>query len=315
MITASEITGLMAMMPAFATDDAVDLRATNTISIPRLEAGLNRMIADGADIIATTGSFGEFHALLPEEFETITTATTEVVNGRVPLFIGVTSLNTREVVRKMEIVKRVGATGVLVGVPFYYPAAAETAIGFYRDIAELFPSLAIMVYHNPTYHNITLKLPIMEQLFKIPNVVATKDSHRNPVEFMRLIEAARGKMSVFVNQLQYRAYAPIGAAGMWSIDAWMGPWPQLALRDAIKAGDLERASTITLDMVSRGGGGDLSWRETALKLAVRYAGYVDPGPSRPPFAHVPAAVDNAQRQKAEHWKEVCQRYRPASLKN
>lgn len=312
MVTASEINGLMAMMPAFATDDAGDPRATATISLPRLEAGLTRMIDDGANVISTTGSFGEFHALSLEEFETIAVASAEIVAGRVPLFIGVTSLNTREVVRKMDIAKNAGATGVLVGVPFYYPAAAETAIRFYRDIAEMFPSMAIMVYHNPPFHNITLKLPIMEQLVKIPNVVAIKDSHRTPIEFMRLVELANGKMRVFVNQLQYRAYGPLGAAGLWSIDAWMGPWPQLALRDAVKAGDLERATAITLDIASGGeGGGDLSWRETALKVAVRYAGYVDPGPTRPPFAEVPATIDAAQRRKAERWKEVCTRYRPA----
>ena len=102
MITASEINGLMAMMPAFATDDAGDPRATATISLPRLEAGLNRMIGDGANVISTTGSFGEFHALSLEEFETITNASAEIVAGRVPLFIGVTSLNTREVVRKHD---------------------------------------------------------------------------------------------------------------------------------------------------------------------------------------------------------------------
>lgn len=310
MITAAEIHGIMAMMPAFATDDAGDVRATATVSVPRLEDGLNRMIEDGADVIATTGSFGECHTLSMEEFETLATAAVNVTRGRVPLFIGVTSLNTHEVIRKMRIVERLGATGVLAGVPFYFPASAQTASQFYRDIAEMFPSLGIMIYHNPPLHRITLKLPIMEQILKIPNVVAMKDSHRTPIEFMRLMELTRGKMSVFVNQLQYRAYAPLGAAGMWSIDAWMGPWPQIALLDAMKRGDLEEASALTLAMASTSQGeGDMTWRETGAKIAVRYAGYVDPGPPRPPFAHVPEEVDAAMRRKAERWKDLCARIR------
>lgn len=312
MISSSELGGLMTMMPAFATDDAGDPNATaNTVSIPRLEAGLRRMIDDGADVIATTGSFGECHTLSLEEFETLATVSAEIAKGRVPLFVGVTSLNTREVIRKMRIVARTSAQGVLVGVPFYFPASAQTAVRFYRDIAEAFPQLAIMVYHNPPCHNITLKLPIMEELLKIPNLVAMKDSHRTPVEFMRLMELTRGKMSVFVNQLQYRAYGPLGAPGMWSINAWMGPWPLFALRDAMKRGDLESASRITLEMASLTEGGDLTWREAALKIAARYAGYVDPGPTRPPFAEVPPDVDAAQRKKAERWNALCAKYRVA----
>ena len=71
MISSSEIGGMMAMMPAFATDAAADLAATDTVSVERLRAGLDRMVRDGADVIATTGSFGECHTLLPDEFETL----------------------------------------------------------------------------------------------------------------------------------------------------------------------------------------------------------------------------------------------------
>ena len=52
-------------------------------------------------------------------------------------------------------------------------------------------------------------------------------------------------------------------------------------------------------------------REAALKVAARYAGYVDPGPTRPPFADVPPEIDAAQKKKAERWNELCDRYRVA----
>ena len=52
-----------------------------------------------------------------------------------------------------------------------------------------------------------------------------KDSHRDTTTFMRLQKIIAGKISVMCNQLQYVPYAQLGAAGFWSIDAWMGPWP------------------------------------------------------------------------------------------
>lgn len=307
MISSGDLGGLMAMMPAFATDDAADIHITNTISLDRLEAGLNRMIGDGANLIATTGSFGEFHTLLPEEYETIVRASAEINRKRVPLFIGATGLNTRDVMQKCALVAQTSATGVLIGVPFYFPSSPANAIRFFKDIAENFPSLAIMVYHNPALHNVKLTLPVMEKILQIPQVVAMKDSHREPPEFLRLMEIANGKMSVFVNQLQYATYQPVGAPGFWSIDSWMGPWPLLALRDAMARGDLARATELTLSLAPPIGAPppNLSWRETAAKIRIRYAGYVDPGPLRPPFIEIPPEVDQAAKRKAEQWKALC----------
>src|SRR5947199_9925013 len=146
MLAASDIGGLMAMMPAFAKDSAADLRATDTVSVERLRAGVDRMVCDGADVIATTGSFGECHTLLPDEFKTLAHETVAVARRRIPVFIGVTSVNARETVEKMRVVGNTAADGVLLGVPYYFPSTVENATRFFRDIAELFPKLAILVY-------------------------------------------------------------------------------------------------------------------------------------------------------------------------
>jgi dihydrodipicolinate synthase/N-acetylneuraminate lyase len=307
MISSADLGGLMAMMPAFATDNAGDIHATETVSVDRLEAGLNRMIGDGANVIATTGSFGEFHTLLPAEYETLVRAVAEINNRRVPLFVGATGLNTRDVLQKCSVVAETSATGVLIGVPFYFPSSPANAIRFFQDVADTFPSLAIMIYHNPALHNIKLTLPVMKEILAIPGIVAMKDSHRAPPEFIRLMEMASGRMSVFVNQLQYAAFQPLGAPGFWSIDSWMGPWPLLALRDAMARGDLARATSLTLALSPPVGAppANLSWRETAAKIRIRYAGYVDPGPLRPPFIEIPPEVDEASRRKAQQWKKLC----------
>jgi trans-o-hydroxybenzylidenepyruvate hydratase-aldolase len=312
MYAPQELQGVMGMMPAFATPDAADINATNTVAVDNLRAGVDRMIGDGINVIATTGSFGEFHTLLPEEFETLARATVEAVNGRVPLFVGCTGLNSREVVRKMRVAQDAGAQGVLIGVPFYFPSSIENAVRYYRDVAALFPNLAIMVYHNPALHNVTLAVDAFKQITQSPNVVAMKDSHRDPLAFMRLQDIIRGKMSVFVNQLQYYPYSAIGATGCWSIDAWMGPWPLLRLRDAIAAGDDATAREVTLAIAGEGAGGppNLSWRETAAKISQAHAGYCQPGPLRPPFVEIPPAVAERAEKRAAYWQALCAKYRP-----
>lgn len=315
MITASDLKGMMAMMPSFATDNAIDVTATETIDVARLHQGLDRMIGDGADVIATTGSFGECHTLLMDEFRVLAHETVAATKARVPLFIGVTSPNTREAIRKMKIVAETGADGVLVGVPYYFPSSVENALRFYTEIAELFPKLAIMVYHNPVLHKVTLVPDAIAELVKIPSVVAMKDSHRTPDEMNVLAPITRGKMSLFVFHTQYAEYARLGAAGFWSIDSWMGPWPHLALRDAVAQGDWERARAVTADLTppATGAAPDMRWRENASKVAVAAAGYVNPGPLRPPFLTIPEEVQVRSAARAQRWQGLCEKYRTSEL--
>lgn len=312
MVSASEVRGLMGMMPAFATDNAADIDARNTVDVGRLHAGVDRAIRDGINVISTSGSFGECHTLLPDEIRTLAYETAAAVKKRVPLFVGLTSPNSREVVEKAKLVQDSGCDGLLVGVPYYFPSTVQNAVRFYREIGERFPKLAIMIYHNPALHHVTLPVDCFSEILKNPRVVAMKDSHRTPEEFKELTLLANKKMSIMVHQAQFPEYAGYGAAGFWSIDAWMGPWPQLALRDAVMRGDIAGAKAIVEDMQPPGPAPakpDLRWRETASKICTRMAGYVDPGPLRPPFVDVPPDVIERMQKRADRWKTLCEKYR------
>jgi dihydrodipicolinate synthase/N-acetylneuraminate lyase len=311
MITAQDLRGVMAMMPAFATPDAADIRARDTVAVDNLAAAVNRIIDDGVDVIATTGSFGEWHTLLPEEFDTIVRATVEVVNKRVPLFVGCTALNDREAIRKIERARALGAEGVLLGVPFYFPATVENTVRFYRDVATMFPDLAFMIYHNPTLFKTVIPVDAFKELVKSPNIVGMKDSHRDTRAFIELQTIIKNKISVFVIHRQYHPYASLGAAGLWSYECWMGPWPMLRLRDAVAAGDLDTAVQIMRETSGVTEGPlDIKWRETAAKVAIGYADYCVPGPLRPPFVIVPPDVQERAKARAKYWMELCARYRP-----
>ena len=306
---AGDLAGIMAMMPAFATDDAASVSARNTVDVDRLEHGVNRIISDGIDVLATTGSFGEFHTLLDDEYATLARATVAAARQRVPVFIGCTALNSRDAFRRAQVARDAGADGLLVGVPFYFPSTVENAVQFYRELALEFPDLAIMIYHNPTLHHVTLPIRAMSQLAEVPNVVAMKDAHRETRDFLALQRATRGRIRVFVAAWQFHAYHSLGAVGFWSYDCWMGPVPLIRLRDAVGTGRLDEAAEITLDLYPpREQLPSLSWRETLAKIAIAHAGYVEPGPLRPPFVIIPPEIDLAARDRSARWLAACERY-------
>ena len=320
MLTANEVQGVLAMMPAFTTADGESVYHTDTIDTQALKSGIDRIIQDGIDVIATTGSFGEFHTLLWEEQQKLIEATVSAVRKRVPVFIGCTSLNTREAMMKMRFIAESGADGVLTGVPFYFPSTVDNAVQYFFDIAEAFPKLNIMIYHNPPLHHITIPVEAFRKLVTKPNIVAMKDSHRDPMAFMKLQDIIQGKINVFVLQTQLYPYAMLGAAGCWSIHAWMGPGPVIQARDACRAGDWERAKKICMGMAEamRVGDGsfttDLYWRESSCKLAINESGYCYAGPLRPPFRIVPDAVKERAKEMAKKWVALCRAYPNESRK-
>lgn len=318
MLRAEDLKGVVAMMPAFTTPDGDSPNATDTINVPELERSVDRIIRDGVDAIATTGSFGECHSLLWEEFQTLVEATVGAVRKRVPLLIGCTTLNTRETMRQIRFAQEAGADGVLCGVPMYFPSTVQNAVQFYWDLADAFPKMGIALYHNPSLHRVTIPVSAYKELIKRPNIVAAKDAHRHGIQCVDLMKIVKGKISIFCNQTQCYPNMLSGADGCWSISVWMGPWPVLRLRDACFAGDWETAKNICSDMSGAykapGSEGDRYWRENAHKLAINEAGYCDAGPLRPPFRKVPQEIIDHAKQEAANWKKLCEKYGPESLK-
>lgn len=309
MITANELKGVLGMMPAFATPDATDIRATQTIAVDNLKDGVDKIINDGIHNIATTGTYGECYNILFEEFKTLAVATVEAVKKRVPLFIGCTSSNPREVIQKMNFVKDLGADGVLLGVPYYETLHVQDAVKFYHDIADLFPNLNIVVYHNPDNHKFTIPVAAFKELVKKSNIIGMKDSHRTTQAFMNLQKIVRGKISVFVNQTQLYPYYEMGAAGCWSTEVWMGPWPILHLFDLLKRGETQKAIEVIDDIIGDGSGGK-PVPGAGNKRPAEFADYCKVGPTRVPFVTFPEAELAKAKRRATHWMKLNEKYRP-----
>jgi 4-(2-carboxyphenyl)-2-oxobut-3-enoate aldolase len=311
MVTAKDVGGVMAMMPSFSTKDAGDLNSKNTVDVDSLKAGVDRMINDGIDVITTTGSFGECYNLHWDEYKTLAAAAVDAVKRRVPLFIGATSPNAREVVERLKFVQDIGGDGTLLGVPYYDAQSPDYMADFYSQIAEMFPKLGILIYHNPVNHKVKIPVSVFPRLVQYPNIVGMKDSHRDTREFVRLIEIIRGKISVMTNQAQMFPYYKMGSAGCWSIDAWMGPWPVLHLRNLVRAEKDQEALQVIAEIMSAAGGERPGGNEGATaKLPIEFAGYVKPGPARTPIVKFSETTIERAKKKAEGWKKLCDKYRP-----
>jgi dihydrodipicolinate synthase/N-acetylneuraminate lyase len=306
--TFGELRGVCGMMPAFATANASDIMAESTVDVDNLVDGVDRIIKDGIGMIATTGSFGQCWNLMFDEFQTLVKATIDTVNKRVPVMLGVTSTNPREVAKKMKFVREAGGEGVLLGLPYYDAMPIPKVVAFYKEFAEAFPDVSIMIYHNPVNHRVHIPVRAFEELVKNPNIVAMKDSHRDTREFLPLQKIIGGKIAHFVNQAQLYPYYQMGASGCWSIDAWMGPWPVLRVYQAVVDGDNETAKRV-LDEMRAGGGGGRDEGDGSGGNPQEFAGYIKPGAPRAPFTYANGSDERA-RKRASQWVALCEKYKP-----
>jgi len=65
----------------------------------------------------TNGTFGEGATLTEPEWRKFNETVIRTVNGRVPVFAGATTLNTRDTIRRSKELMEMGATGLFLGRP------------------------------------------------------------------------------------------------------------------------------------------------------------------------------------------------------
>ncbi len=238
--------GLWGFVPACSTPDAADVNAVDTIDTDALASLVDRLVRDGVDGIVTTGSAGESHTLSDDEYRTLITTVVETVNARVPVFVGASTLNTRDSIRRARVIADLGgADGIMSGPPMYLPQTAENAVQYYKDLAEAVPELAIMIYQNPHAFRITLPPGAFRELAQIRNIVALKQTSMDIFNVIGAIKAVKDKMSVLVlDQLMYPPAMMFGAAGAWSIDVCMGLGPRFrcAMHASVATGQRPRPS-------------------------------------------------------------------------
>jgi len=125
---------------------------------------------------------------------------------------------------------------------------------------------------------------------------------------LNLQKVIKGKISVFVNQTQIYPYYELGAAGCWSTEVWMGPWPILYLLEQARKGDVQKMTEVISDLGGIGAGKPVAGAGN--KRPAEFADYCKVGPTRVPFVTFPEAEFAKAKGRAAHWMELNKKYRP-----
>jgi len=144
-ITVNDIAGIVGILPTPATPNAGRWDAENTVNLAETEKMVRIVLDARVDVLMTTGTFGECATLTWNELRDFVDCVVRTARGAVPVFAGVTTLNTRDTIQRGRELVGLGADGLFVGRPMWLAMDDATILRFYRDIAEALPGVPLVV--------------------------------------------------------------------------------------------------------------------------------------------------------------------------
>ncbi|ANP54314.1 5-dehydro-4-deoxyglucarate dehydratase [Streptomyces griseochromogenes] len=201
---------------------------------------VRRGVAAGAAAVFACCGTGEFHALLPEEFEVCVRAAVEAAGGRVPVIAGV-GYGTALAVRYARLAEAAGADGLLAMPPYLVLAGQEGLLRHYREIAAA-TALPVIVYQRD---NAVFTPRTVAGFARTDGVIGLKDGLGDLDLMQRIVSTVRtevpgdflyfnGLPTAELTQLSYRA---LGVTLYSSAVFCFAPEIALAFHRALRAGD------------------------------------------------------------------------------
>lgn len=197
------------------------------------------VVDGGCHAVMPLGTNGEFPLLSPSERRTVVETVVESIDS-VPVIPGVGGPSTRETIDHAKHAASVGADGVLVVTPYYYPLDDTALVEHYRRVTEAV-DLPVYVYHIPSKTGNTFSLASLAEIASLDGVAGLKDSSKDVPWLGQAIEKhpemtfLAGSDSLLLPGFQ------LGCAGAVSAVANVFPELVVDLYEAYDSGDLDTA--------------------------------------------------------------------------
>lgn len=318
-VTLDDVRGVFAIMPTPALPGADDAGMADTVDHAETARAVRALIDDGVNAVLTTGTFGECATLTWDELRGFAATAVAAAGGRVPVFAGATTLNTRDTIARARVLRDLGVSGLLLGRPMWSYLDDAGIVAFYAAVAGAVPELAIIVYDNPEAFKGKISAAAYRELAALPQVIAAKYTSLGPL-FSGELAAMNGRMRALpVDRDWFAAWrqAPAENVACWSGSASCGPRPHVELAGRIAAGYIDGARALTTEFAQAAQGflpqGDFAlfakYNIQLEKIRINEAGYINAGPARPPYVNCPPEYADGARASGRRFAALDAKYR------
>ncbi len=280
MFSGNNLRGVMLpFITPFDENGGVDLSA--------IRSNIEKWNQTGVSGHVVLGSTGERVHLTEREclrvIETARAATPE----RLAFIVGAGQQGTQATIDEVRGVVEAGADAVLVITPHFYRAEMkqDTLVNHYLAVADASP-VPVLLYSVPQFTNVTLQPEAIARLSGHENIVGVKDSSGDILNLAETVRLVPEDFMVLTGNgsALYPALC-VGARGAILAVGCLAPRLAVAIYEAFRAGEHERAREMQqrLTRLTRGISG--AYGISGLKAALDMLGYVG-GRVRAPLSDV-----------------------------
>jgi 4-hydroxy-tetrahydrodipicolinate synthase len=204
---------------------------------------ISRLVRHGVQVVTPNGNTGEFYTLTAQETRLAVESAVKAADGRAEVMAGV-GLDLGTAIAAAEHARTAGASSVMVHQPVHPYRSAEGWVEYHRAIADAVPELGVVLYVRD--ERVT-GAQIGRLLEQSPNVVGVKYAVPNPVRFAGVARDAGLRAVAWIAglaELSALGYWAVGATGFTSGLVNVVPELSLAMLEALRAGDYDRAMTV-----------------------------------------------------------------------
>jgi 4-hydroxy-tetrahydrodipicolinate synthase len=178
----------VAIVTPFKNDSSIDFAALGRV--------INHVIGGGVNYIVALGTTGESVTLTKEEKKAIISYVVEIIDGRVPLMVGIGGNSTQEVINSVRHSNLTGVDGILSVAPYYNKPTQKGIFQHFKAIATSSP-LPVILYNVPgrTSCNITSDT-CLELAHACENITGVKEASGDISQIMRIIKSKPDNFSV-----------------------------------------------------------------------------------------------------------------------
>ncbi len=225
----------------------------DTLDVEGLERLLTRIIDGGVSGIFALGTTGEAPSLSYRLRRELIEHTCKVVNGRVPVLVGITDTSLVESANLAKQAADLGADAVVTSAPFYFPAGQPELKEY---IEQLLPELPVplMLYNMPALTKISFSGEVVRWAMDQKNIIGLKDSSGNLTYFKQMVHLGsehRPDWSFLVGPEELLGEVVLmGGHGGVNGGANLHPRLYVDLYNAAKSEDLTRVRELSAEVLA-----------------------------------------------------------------
>lgn len=227
-------------MPAVTTK----FTAEGQLDLVMFEKNIKAQIDAGVNGIILGGTLGEASTLTKEEKEVLINNTLRIVEGKIPVIVNIAEQTTSEAITLAKRAEELGVNGLMLLPPMRYKATDHETVVYFKEIAKS-TSLPIMIYNNPVDYKIEVTLDMFEELLKLENIQAVKESTRDISNVTRIRNRFGDRLKVLCGVDTLALESLVAGADGWVAGLVVAyPAETVAIYKLVKAGKIDQALAI-----------------------------------------------------------------------